>query len=146
MQATDQTGKIWEHRPNVPEANDDAATLAAWVVDLDADLPNLEAQAESQRAQNSLGLTAEHQTQAELDKATISLLMQIQDSLEFSQTLQWFRDFEVRAGANTNARAAYLGVARADYGLVATRYNQITGIATGLANDAARVWEIGRVW
>jgi len=68
--------------------------------------------------------------------------MQIQDSLEFSQTLQWFRDFEVRAGANTNARAAYLGVARADYDLVATRYNQITGVATGLANDAARVWGI----
>jgi len=147
MQATDQTGKIWERRPNVPADNDDAATLAAWVVDLDADLPNLEAQAASQSARNNATVTpAEHQTPAELDKATISLLMQIVDSLEFSQTLPWFREFEPRGGANTNARASYLGVTSQQYGLVADRYNQITGVTSGLEADAARVWPIGNVW
>jgi len=146
MQATDQTGKIWEHRPNVPAGNDDAATLAAWVVDLDADLANLEAQAESSRALDSVGLPAEHQTQAELDKATISLLMQIEDSLEFSQTLPWFRAFEQRGGANTNARANYLGVTSQEYGLVADRYNQITGVKSGLEADALRVWTKGVGW
>ena len=146
MQATDQTGKIWERRPNVPADNDDAATLAAWVVELDADLPSFEAQSESQRAQNGVGLPAEHQTQAELDKSTISLLMQIEDSLEFSNTLPWFREFEIRAGANNNARASYLGVSNTDYGLVADRYNQITGVKSGLDDDAARSWREGEVW
>ena len=146
MRAVDQTGKVWERRPNVPDANDDAATLAAWVVELDADLPNLEAQTESQRARNSLGLPAEHQTQAELDKATISLLMQIDDSLDFANTLLWFREFEVRAGANNNARASYLGVSNVNYGLVTDRYNQIEGIKAGLDGDEAKSWDEGEVW
>ena len=146
MQATDQTGKIWEHRPNVPAGNDDAATLAAWVVDLDADLANLEAQAESNRALDSEGSPAEHQTQAELDKATISLLMQIEDSLEFSRTLPWFREFEIRGGNNAGGRANYLGVTSQQYGLVAARYNQITGVKSGLEADALRVWTQGVGW
>lgn len=143
MQATDQTGKIWERRPNVPPENDDAATLAAWVVELDAALPDYEAQEEAGRAGRGQQQAAQHQTQAELDKATLNLLMQIVDSLEFSNTLQWFRDFEVRGGASANARATYLGVLKAEYDLVAARYNQITGVKSGLEADAARVWEEG---
>ena len=147
MRAVDQTGKVWERRPNVPDANDDAATLAAWVVGLDADLPNLEAQAESQSARNKATVTpAAHQTVPELDKATISLLMQIDDSIEFSNTLPWFRTFEIRGGANNNARATYLGVTSGDYTLVADRFNQITGVKSGLDADALRVWGEGEVW
>jgi len=146
MQATDQTGKIWECRPNVPEANDDAATLAAWVVDLDLALPDYEAQAEAGRAKNGQQQDAQHQTQADLDRKTINELMQIEDSLDFSASLQWFRDFEIRAGANTNARVNYLGVPKSEYDLVAARYNQITGVKSGLEADAARVWEYEGVW
>jgi len=146
MQATDQTGKIWERRPNVPADNDDAATLAVWVVDLEANLPNLEAKEEAQRAKSGQQQDAQHQTQADLDRKTINELMQIEDSLEFSSTLQWFRDFEVRAGSNTNARATYLGVPKAEYDLVADRYNQITGIKSGLEADDARTWGLGGNW
>ena len=71
--------------------------------------------------------------------------MQLVDSLEFASTLQWFRDFEIRGGANTNARANYLGVSSQEYGLVADRYNQITGVKSGLESDAARVWDEG-IW
>lgn len=141
MQATDQVGAVYSQRPNVPANNIDADTLVAWVVSLDSDLPGIESQAEANRALTSEGLPAQHQTQAELDKATISLLMQIEDSLEFAQTLEWFRAFEPRGGPNTNARANYLGVSSQDYGLVATRYNQITGVKSGLEADALRVWQ-----
>ncbi len=146
MQATDHTGKIWERRPNAPADNDDDATLAAWVVELGADLPNLEAQAEAYRAKNGRQQDAQHQPQADLDRKTINELMQIENSLEFAGSLQWFRDFETRAGANTNARANYLGVPKVEYDLVATRYNQITGVKDTLEADAARIWNnaVGR--
>lgn len=141
MQATDHVGAIYERRPNVPADNDDAATLAAWVVELDLTLPDLEAEAEVLRAQSGQQQDAQHQTQAELDRKTINLMMQIEDSLEFSRTLQWFRDFEVRGGTNNNARAGYLGMTTGDYSEVADRYNQITGVKSGLEADANRVWD-----
>ena len=144
MQATDQVGVIRSHRPIVLGGNDDAATLAAWVVELDAALPDLEANAEVERAKRGDGVySPDHQTEAEFDRKTLAGLMQIIDSLEFVSTLQWFRDFEVRGGPNRNARVNYLGVPTAEYVEVETRYNQITGLEAGLEADATRVWGEG---
>jgi len=36
MQAVDDLGRVWEHRPIVPIDNDDAATLSAWVAGFQA--------------------------------------------------------------------------------------------------------------
>lgn len=146
LEVTDQVGEIYLRKLNVPEDNDDALSLSEWSAETEIELPNYEARASARSAKSGELITPVHQTQPELDKSTISLLMQIEDSLEFSQSLQWFRDFEVRAGANNNARASYLGVSNADYGLVATRYNQITGLVDGLEADAARVWDKLEVW
>lgn len=146
MRHIDQVGRAWDQMPTIDIGVDVNQELASFAVKLSNDLPNREAQEEAGRARNGISQPAQHQTQPELDKSTISLLMQIEDSLEFSQSLQWFRDFEVRAGANNNARASYLGVSNAEYGLVSTRYNQITGLVDGLEADAARVWNKLEVW
>ena len=146
MEAIDHIGETWKRRTEVPIGNDDNQTLTDWVVFLDGELANHETDAEAYRAKNNESNPAQYQTQPDLDRKTLAELMQIADALEFSTSLQWFRDFEVRAGANTNARAAYLGVPKAEYDLVATRYNQITGLVSGLNADAARVWELGSVW
>ena len=144
MDFTDHLGKVWTESPTINAAGDENAQLAVFAARIEASLPDKEASAEQQNARASSVVTpAEYQSPAELDSKTLSLLMKIDDALEFSKTLPWFRAFEIRAGANTTARANYLGVARATYVLVETRYNQITGIASGLEADAGRVWEKG---
>jgi len=146
MQGTDQTGKVHESRPNVPADNDDVATLAAWVVQKDAQLPSDEVREEASRARNNKTEPAQHQPQADLYRGTLAELMQIEDALEFSESLLWFRAFEIEAGANTNARANYLGVPRAEYVLVESRFNQIQGVVTVLEADAERVWSDEGNW
>ena len=144
----DHLGKVWDDlRPILEAGDDDAVALAESAALLDADLGNREAQEEAFKArQDGLPYAALYQTEGNLDRKTLAILMQIKDALEFSKTLQWFRTFEVRAGANTNARANWLGVTSTEYGLVATRYNQITGLVDGLNADAGRVWPDGGTW
>jgi len=144
--ATDQTGFIWDGQIPAPPNADHNQLLADWVADLTLILPDNEAEQEEQRARNDESNSAQHQTQAELDRKVLSRLMQIIESLEFSTTLQWFRDFEVRAGSNANARATYLGVPKPEYDLVATRYNQITGVKSGLEADRLKVWNGSEGW
>lgn len=137
---TDHTERIHSYRYYPLETDDHDALLLANAARIESRLPDKEVVEEVERAKKGKQQSAQHQTQAELDKRAIVELMQIEDSLEFSTTLQWFRDFEVRAGANANARATYLGVPKPEYDLVAARYNQIQGLVDGLKADAARAW------
>lgn len=141
MEAVDQAGRVWSRRPIVDAANNDTATLAAFVADLDANLASIEVKEETSRALKNESRPTEHQTQSTLDRRVLAELMGIEDALIFSDSLPWFRAFEIRAGANTNARASYLGVPRSEYAEVETRYNQITGITSLLNDDVGRVWE-----
>jgi len=136
----DHLGGIWEYRYLCDATFDKDAALAENAARIEADIPQREAEAQVERSKKGVTLTAEYQTQAELDRRTIVQLMQVSDSLTFGRSLQWFRDFEVRAGANANARANYLGVSSQEYSEVADRFNQITGVINSLEADQGRVW------
>lgn len=146
IRGIDDKGREWIARPNVAIANDDQQTLQFWFENFESESRDTEQTETYLLALDGKTKTAEYQSQPELDKSCIRLLMETRDSFLFSKGLQWFRDFETRAGANANSRANYLGVTSADYNLVATRFNQITGVKSGLEDDQARAWDSVRGW
>jgi len=122
---------------------DEVAALATNAVWIESELPINEVRTDAARYKDTgTERTPEHQLQADYDRQVLRELMQEEDALAFANTLPFFRAIEIRGGANAAQRANYLGVPKTEYDLVATRYNQITGLVSGLNDDAARVWEL----
>lgn len=136
----DDQGQLWDVRYNTHVSVDINANLAANAVRLEAEAADREAEAGAQMARKNLDRTPVYQTQAEFDRRVLSTLMRNPNPEAVANALPWFRRFEIRAGANANARATYLGVPRSEYDLVASRFNALQGLADGLANDQASVW------
>jgi len=145
LQAIDNTSKVWTQYQNVSATSIYNDALVSWVSQLELDLLVYEVDEETQRAKVGDRQAAQHQPQADLDRAVLNTLMQIEDSVEFLSTKSWFDDFESRIGPNATARANHLGVPKAEYDLVASRYSQIETVTVGVLADASQVWSAG-VW
>jgi len=144
-QHTDHLGVVHPHRYQCPPVGefDEVAALAANALLEEAALPTDEALADAGRYKTGSAERApDHQLQADYDRRVLRELMQEEDALAFANALTFFRSFEIRGGANAAQRASYLGVPKSEYDLVATRYNQITGVENVLNEDAARVWRL----
>ena len=83
---------------------------------------------------------ADYQPQADFDRRLLARLMTVTDAQVFYAGLPFFQAMEARGGANANQRASYLGVIRADYDLMANRFNDVQGVAFFLDDDKGAVW------
>ena len=83
---------------------------------------------------------AEHQTQAEFDRRLLGRLMIDPDIYTFHAAQPFWSAVQARGGANANQRAAYLGVSRANYDLIANRFGDDQGAAFFIDNAKGQVW------
>jgi len=142
-QHIDHIGNAHAHRYQTDAVFDIDAALITNAVWVESTLPTKEI-ADDAGVYKTGGAehTPDHQLQADYDRVMLRELMMEEDAQAFGNTLPFFRAFEVRAGSNANARANYLGVPKSEYDLVALRYNQITGLISGMDADRGRVWEL----
>lgn len=134
-----------------------ATTLGPMLVpaafDADADLlakiPSVEQQLADVEVNTAVNLTyqginpdkvAEHQAQSDFDRRVLGRMMLIGDAHAFYAAYPFFQAVEGRGGANTNARAAYLGLTRNEYLPVETRFNNVSGVAWFLADEKNQIW------
>ena len=122
---------------------DTVYVLAPVVVDVDDDGSTVANEKLVQLADNELnsGVAAEYQTQADYDRRALGRAMLLTDVDEFYAVLPLFLAMESRGGANANARAAYLGIDRPTYDLIADRFGDVQGIASFLNNAKAQIWD-----
>lgn len=85
--------------------------------------------------------SSEYQTQADYDRRALGRAMLFTDVNEFWAVLPLFKAMELRGGSNVNARTAYLGVVKADYTAMASRFNDVEGIIFYLTDAKDMIWE-----
>lgn len=105
----------------------------------------------NQRRQKELGLDdiqpEWNDTQADYDRRSLGKAMLINDAVDFFAYLPLFKAMETRSGANASQRAATLGVTSAEYNLMASRFNDVEGVAFFLTDAKDAVWtEIPAEW
>jgi hypothetical protein len=128
--------------------------LVPYAFDTEADALSLYAQVEQQLADTEISeaiAVAEaygnpetfpfHQTQADFDRRLLGRLMTYLDAHVVYAGLPFFQGVEIRGGANSIQRAAYLGVSSQDYSLVDSRFGDVQGIAFFLDDDKDQVWD-----
>lgn len=88
-----------------------------------------------------------HDSQADYDRRALGFAMTLDSTDEFFTYLPLFKAMELRGGNNPGQRATYLGVQRADYDLMADRFNDVEGVAFFLTDAKGQVWdEIPEDW
>ena len=138
---TDVVGKEYTERYSSPTVWDFDLELANHAISLEASIPVSEAQKAAGIADSqSVDVAPTYQTQAEYDRRTLGFLMTETDSKVFLDALYFWQAVEARGGANANARAAYLGVSRANYDLVANRFGDVQGSATFINDSKGQIW------
>jgi hypothetical protein len=83
---------------------------------------------------------ANHQPQADFDRRMLGRIMPLIDCFVFNDTLNFFREIEIRSGLPPPQRHNYLGVQAVDYELVETRYNEHSGTQSFFDAEELRVW------
>ena len=97
-----------------------------------------------QLAKNETGpedIAAEYQDQNDYDRRSLGRAMTIESTDIFYTYLGLFKAMEGRGGANAGQRATYLEIPRAEYDLIANRFNDVEGIAFFLDDAKGQVWE-----
>lgn len=126
-------GEPEHQRYTCPLIWDFDAELAAHADSIDKNLIKRE-------ASQGTDIVPVHQTQAEYDRRALGFLMTETDAHKFLAALPFWQAVESRGGANANARAAYLGVSRANYDLVNKRFGDVQGAASFLNNSKGQIW------
>ena len=125
------TDEVYIESPVVVDVADDGAAVASKKLISLADV----------EAGRLVDLNPNYQDQRDYDRRGLGRAMTITGTDEFYEVLPLFRAMEARGGANANQRASYLGVTRADYDLMAARFNDVAGIAFFLDDAKGQVWD-----
>jgi hypothetical protein len=81
-----------------------------------------------------------YQPQPDYDRRVLGRCMMFVDVQAFYAALPMWQAMELRGGANANQRAAYLGITRIDYDLMAARWGDVQGIGFFLDDDKNNIW------
>lgn len=141
---TDHLGGKYIRGPKlVPPSFDADADLLTQVPVQEDDLANIEIQ---QAINNTtVGLNPDkvpdHQTQPDFDRRVLGRMMLIINSHVFYAAYPMFQAVELRGGANANQRAVYLGITTVDYNLIASRFNNVSGVAWFLNDEKNQIWD-----
>ena len=88
----------------------------------------------------SPGITVEHQSQSDYDRRVLGRMMMEENIHYFLAAYSFFQAVELRGGANTNQRAAYLGITSIDYGLIDDRFSNVNGVAWFVTDEKNMIW------
>lgn len=141
--ATDNLGRVFNARPIQLTTETEAQAMNRWIAGHESEEVTNEIQERYQEhlsGARSLTDPSEYQPQADFDRRMLAQFM-VETIIEnFRSGLSFFQDVEVRGGANANQRAIYLGVPRAEYDLVAKRFNDLQGALTFIDDEKNQVW------
>lgn len=144
---TDHLGGITPFGPKLvdsawteTEFTADRAALESYILDQLADKEIMDAVKKAELGLNP-DKVSDHQTQAEFDRRVLGNIMTILDAHTVYAAYPFFQAVESRGGANAGQRATYLGIDSGTYSLIATRFNDVSGIAFFLNDAKSQVWD-----
>jgi hypothetical protein len=94
----------------------------------------------TERGQNPDLVPPVHQTQSAFDRRLLGQLMALGSIDQLLAAIPFWLAVQTRGGANSNSRASYLGVIRAEYDLVNGRFSDLQGVAGGVQTVNAQRW------